>query len=123
MANGDHLRGRWLQNCDPAAAPLRPRPDVYAYGRALPRVTGKFDFRVCYRSSFWELERALQTLSWTWRPYDCRLEPFDAQAFDAWLHKRTLVLIGDSLTAQLYYSLVFLLGATIVRQIDHEDGG
>ena len=122
MANGDHLRGRWLQNCDPWAAPLRARPDLYAYGRAMPRVLGKFDFRVCHRSSFWELERAMQTLSWTWRPYDCRFVPFDGTAFDKWLGARSLVLIGDSLTGQLYYSLLFLLGAAVVRQVDHADG-
>ena len=77
----------------------------------MPRVAGKFDFRVCYRASFWERERAIQALSWTWRPYDCRLEPFDAKAFDAWLGSRTLVIVGDSLSAQLYYSFVLLLGA------------
>ena len=38
---------------------------VYAYGRPMPRVAGKFDFRVCYRASFWERERSLQALSWT----------------------------------------------------------
>ena len=42
--DGDHLRGRWVQNCDPAAADhLRSRPDVYAYGRPMPRVAGKGD--------------------------------------------------------------------------------
>ena len=121
--DGDHLRGRWLQNCDPRSEPLlRSRPDVYAYGRALPRIQGKFDFRVCYRVSFWERERALQALSWTWRPYDCRLEPFDASAFDAWLANRTMVLVGDSLTAQLYYSLIFLLGEAVVETVEHADG-
>lgn len=117
--DGDHLRGRWLQNCDPADAPLRNRPDLYAYGSPIPRVYGKFDFRVCYRTSFWERERALQALSWTWRPYDCRLEPLDASAFDAWLGSRTILLIGDSLTAQLYYSLVLLLGDAVVKRVEH----
>lgn len=122
--NGDHLRGRWLQNCDPASptSPLRRRPDVYAYGHAMPRVVGKFDFRVCYRTSFWERERALQALSWTWRPYDCRLEPFHASAFDAWLGNRTVVIVGDSLSAQLYYSIVLLLGNAVVETVEHADG-
>ena len=88
----------------------------------MPRVAGKFDFRVCYRASFWERERAIQALSWTWRPYDCRLEPFDAKAFDAWLGSRTLVIVGDSLSAQLYYSFVLLLGESVVELIEHADG-
>ena len=121
--DGDHLRGRWVQNCDPsAAAPLRSRPDLYAYGRAMPRVAGKFDFRVCFRASFWERERSVQALSWTWRPYDCRLEPFDPAAFDAWLGQRTVVIVGDSLSAQLYYSFVLLLGDAVVSQVEHADG-
>lgn len=119
--DGDHLRGRWVQNCNPDTIG-RSRPDVYAYGRALPRVQGKFDFRVCFRESYWERERAIQALSWTWRPYDCRLEAFDAAKFDAWLGQRTLVLVGDSLTAQLYYSLVFLLGGAVTGSVEHEDG-
>ena len=123
LMDGDHLRGRWVQNCDPApAAPLRRRPDLYAYGRPMPRVQGKFDFRVCYRTSFWERERALQALSWTWRPYDCRLEPFDGAAFDKWLGTRTLVIIGDSLTAQLFYSFVLLLGGAVAGTAEHADG-
>lgn len=122
--NGDHLRGRWLQNCNPALSMslLRRRPDVYAYGRAMPAIAGKFDFRVCYRTSFWERERALQALSWTWRPYDCQMDPIDPDVFDSWLGSRTIVIVGDSLSAQLYYSLVFLLGRAIVDAIEHVDG-
>lgn len=120
--DGDHLRGRWVQNCDPSNGLLRTRPDHYAYGRAMPPVKGKFEFRVCYRTSFWERERALQALSWTWRPYDCRLEPFDAAAFDAWLGERTIVIVGDSLSAQLYYSFVLLLGDRVVAMAEHADG-
>ena len=118
--DGDHLRGRWVQNCEPGT--IRARPDLYAYGRSLPRVQGKFDFRLCWRESSWERERSIQALSWTWRPYDCRLEPFDAAKFDSWLRQRTLVLVGDSLTAQLFYSLVFLLGPSVVDVIEHDDG-
>lgn len=117
--DGDHLRGRWVRNCDPSRI---TRPDIYAYGRPLPRVRGKFDFRVCYRLSLWERQRAQQALSWTWRPDSCRMERFDGAAFDRWLGTRSLVLIGDSLTAQLFYSLVFLLGASVVRQVEHSDG-
>ena len=122
--NGDHLRGRWLQNCNPALSMslLRRRPDVYAYGRAMPAIAGKFDFRVCYRTSFWERERALQALSWTWRPYDCQMDPIDPDVFDSWLGNRTIVIVGDSLSAQLYYSLVFLLGRAIADAIEHVDG-
>ena len=69
----DHLRGRWVQNCEPGtirAALIYMPMDV-----SLPRVQGKFDFRLCWRESSWERERSIQALSWTWRPYDCRLEP------------------------------------------------
>eukprot|EP00966_Prymnesium_polylepis_P016414 378332-Prymnesium_polylepis.1 len=77
---------------------------------------------MCFRTSLWERQRAQLALSWSWRPYDCRLQRFSAAAFDAWLGPRTVLLIGDSLTAQMYYSLVFLLGSSVVRQIEHLDG-
>lgn len=117
--DGDHLRGRWIQNCEPSQV---GRPDVYAYGRPLPALNGKFDFRACFRTSLWERMRVQRSLSWTWRPFDCKLEVFDAEAFDRWLGPRTLLLLGDSLTAQMYYSLVFFLGASVTRQLEHRDG-
>lgn len=119
LMNGDHLRGRWIRNCEPTHI---TRPDVYAYGRPIPRVLGKFDFRICFRSSLWERERSQLALSWTWRPYDCRMASFDAHAFDRWLGRRTIVIIGDSLSAQMYFSLVFMLGTVVVKQIEHTDG-
>ncbi|KAL1522290.1 hypothetical protein AB1Y20_017911 [Prymnesium parvum] len=117
--DGDHLRGRWVQNCAPSH--IR-RPDVYAYGRPIPRTDGKFDFRMCFRASLWERMRAQLALSWTWRPYDCQMRRFTARGFDEWLGKRTLLLLGDSLTAQMYYSLLFLLGPAVLRQLEHHDG-
>jgi len=35
--DGDHLRGRWMQTCDPR---LIQRPDHFAYKRALPKAKG-----------------------------------------------------------------------------------
>ena len=35
--DGDHLRGRWMQTCDPR---LIQRPDHFAYKRALPAMQG-----------------------------------------------------------------------------------
>jgi hypothetical protein len=35
------------------------------------------------------------------------------EAFDRWLGPRHMLIIGDSLTAQLYYSLIWLLGDTV----------
>ena len=35
ISDGDHLTGRWMQTCDPR---LITRPDVFAYGRAIPEV-------------------------------------------------------------------------------------
>ena len=92
--DGDHLEGRWLQTCDPRA--IR-RPDHFAYGRALPEVRGWYDYRVCYRQSATERLRALQALSWSWRPKSCAFAPIDGAAFDRWLGTRTLLLLGDSL--------------------------
>ena len=48
--DGDHLRGRWVQNCEPGT--IRARPDLYAYGRSLPRVQGKFDFSALLEGIF-----------------------------------------------------------------------
>ena len=33
VLDGDHLQGRWVQNCDPQSI---TRPDRYAYGHTLP---------------------------------------------------------------------------------------
>ena len=35
---------------------------------------------------------------------------------------RTLVVVGDSLSAQLYYSFVLLLGDAVVSLVEHPDG-
>ena len=40
------------------------------------------------------------------------------EAFDRWLGKRSLLFLGDSLQAQTYYSLLWLLGDVVV---DHRD--
>ena len=113
--DGDHLEGRWLQTCDPRTI---GRPDHFAYGRALTGVSGWYDYRLCYRQSATERMRALQALSWSWRPKGCALQPVDGAAFDRWLGQRTLVLVGDSLQAQTYYSLLWLLGDAV---LDHKD--
>lgn len=49
VANGDHLRGRWVRNCDPDA--IR-RPDRYAYGASLGATSGSWDYRLCFRLSY-----------------------------------------------------------------------
>ncbi|KAG5183530.1 hypothetical protein JKP88DRAFT_198936 [Tribonema minus] len=43
---------------------------------------------------------------------DCRLNPFDAQAFLALLGRRKIVFVGDSLTRQMFTSLLCLLHAS-----------
>ncbi|KAL1503789.1 hypothetical protein AB1Y20_012257 [Prymnesium parvum] len=113
--DGDHLAGRWMQTCDPR---LIRRPDHFAYGRALPAVKGWFDYRLCYRQSATERLRTLQALSWSWRPFRCALVPVNGATFDKWLGKRTMLFLGDSLTAQGYYSLLWLLGDVVVQQED-----
>ena len=70
--DGDHMHGRWMQTCDPR---LILRPDKFAYGQALPAIRGGTDFLVCYRQSAAERLRAVQALSWSWRPYACALRP------------------------------------------------
>ena len=92
--DGDHLDGRWMQTCDPRTI---QRPDHFAYGRALPAVTGWYDYRLCYRQSATERLRTLQAISWSWRPKSCALASVDGAAFDAWLGTRTLLFLGDSL--------------------------
>eukprot|EP00966_Prymnesium_polylepis_P135284 3127044-Prymnesium_polylepis.2 len=113
--DGDHLAGRWMQTCDPR---LIMRPDHFAYGRALPAVKGWYDYRMCYRQSATERLRTLQALSWSWRPFKCALSPVSGESFDKWLGARTILFLGDSLTAQAYYSLLWLLGSAVVEQMD-----
>lgn len=113
--DGDHLVGRWMQTCDPR---LISRPDHFAYGRALPPVTGWYDYRICYRQSATERLRTLQAISWSWRPYSCALAPVRGADFDAWLGGRTILFLGDSLMAQAFYALLFLLGDAVVQTKD-----
>jgi hypothetical protein len=115
VIDGDHLEGRWLQTCDPR---LIRRPDHFAYRRALPRVVGWFDYRLCYRQSATERLRTLQAISWSWRPKRCALAPVDGSALARWLGQRTLLFVGDSLSAQAYYSLLWLLGDEVEWQMD-----
>lgn len=113
--DGDQLAGRWMQTCDPR---LISRPDHFAYGRALPPVKGWYDYRLCYRQSATERLRALQAITWSWRPYKCALAPVSGAQFDAWLGNRTVLFLGDSLSAQAYYSLIWLLGDHVTGQKD-----
>ena len=64
----------------------------------------------------------LQAVSWSWRPYSCALAPVRGEAFDRWLGARHLLLLGDSLMAQLYYSLVWLLGDVLVLSAGGRSG-
>ena len=118
VLDGDHLHGRWMQTCDPK---LISRPDHFAYGRALPAVRGGTDFRICYRQSASERLRAAQALSWSWRPFACALAPVRGDLFDHWLGPRRILFLGDSLTAQSYFSLVWLLGDAIVEHVDLQE--
>ena len=113
--DGDHLQGRWMQTCDPQQI---SRPDRFAYGRALPRVKGLYDYRLCYRQSVTERLRTLQTISWSWRPKQCAFAPVRGDVFDRWLGARTILLIGDSLSAQSFYSLLWLLGDAVKAHRD-----
>lgn len=115
VGDGDHLRGRWVQTCDPR---LIRRPDHFAYGRALPSVKGWYDYRLCYRQSATERLRALQTITWSWRPFSCAMRPVRGEEFDRWLGARTILFLGDSLNAQAYYSLIWLLGDFVIEQKD-----
>ena len=76
----------------------------------------RYDYRLCYRQSATERLRSLQAISRSWRPDACALAPVRGEAFDAWLGPRHMLIIGDSLMAQLYYSLIWLLGDTVLQQ-------
>ena len=115
MRGGDHLRGQWRQNCAPDAI---KRPDRYAYGMALPSARGQWDYRLCYQMSYLERERVREALSWTWQPDACEMSKVDGGRFSRWLGERTLLFWGDSLTAQHFFSLVFLLGDAVVALRD-----
>ncbi len=117
VADGDHLRGRWVQNCHPEA--IR-RPDRYAYGASLARTHGQWDYRVCFRMSYAERERSRHALTWTWQPESCTLPKVDGARFSRWLGQRTLLFWGDSLSAQHFYALVLLLGPSVLSLLDHE---
>lgn len=106
-----------MQNCE---AEQIKRPDRYAYGASMPGSSGYWDYRLCYRMSYQERERARATLSWTWQPTTCRLRRVDGAAFSRWLGPRTLLLWGDSLTGQQFYSLVFMLGAAVSSLVDYD---
>jgi len=117
VANGDHLRGRWVQNCHPDD--IR-RPDRYAYGLSLPRTHGLWDYRVCFRQSYAERVRSRRALSWTWQPESCTLPKVDGARFSRWLGPRVLLFWGDSLSTQHFYALVLLLGSSVVSLQDRE---
>ena len=104
-----------MQNCAPESI---KRPDLYAYGRALARTTGLWDYRVCHRLSYAERARSRAALSWTWQPKDCSISTVDSGAFSRWLGPRTLLFWGDSLTAQHFFSMVFMLGDDVISLQD-----
>ncbi len=110
VLNGDHLRGRWVQNCAPSSI---KRPDRYAYNTALGRTLGQWDYRTCFKMGYAERERSRLALSWTWQPERCSLAPLDGRAFSEWLGRRRLLFWGDSLTGQHFYSMVHLLGGAV----------
>ena len=107
---------RQVQNCDPQSI---SRPDRYAYGRTLPGSPGNWDYRQCFKMSYEERERSRAALSWSWQPVGCQLRRVDGAAFSAWLGQRTLLLWGDSLTGQQFYSLVFMLGDAVTSLLDY----
>lgn len=110
--DGDHLDGSWVQNCRPASI---THPDVYAYGRPVSQLPGKYSYRLCFRLSASELLRTQAALSWNWQPRTCQLTPVDGSQFDKWLGARLVLLVGDSLMGQLFYSLLFLLGSAVTQ--------
>ena len=87
VLDGDHLQGRWVQNCEPQSI---SRPDRYAYGQTLPGSAGTWDYRQCFKMSYEERERSRAALSWSWQPRGCRLRRVDGGAFSAWLGARAL---------------------------------
>ena len=105
-----------VQNCDPQSI---SRPDRYAYGRTLPGSPGNWDYRQCFKMSYEERERSRAALSWSWQPAGCQLRRVDGAAFSTWLGQRTLLLWGDSLTGQQFYSLVFMLGDAVISLLDY----
>ena len=110
--DGDHLDGRWVQVCQPSSI---TQPDLYAYGRPIVKLPGKYDYRLCFRQSVHELTRTQAALSWSWQPHACHMVPVDGNGFDSWLGRRTILLLGDSIMGQLFYSLVFLLGRAVAH--------
>ena len=114
VSNGDHLSGEWIQTCHPDA--IR-RPDKFAYGQALGRTIGNWDYRLCFQQGFVERERSRLALSYSWRPKHCTLQAVDGARFSKSLGQRTMLFWGDSLTAQHFYSLVLLLGNDVIQSI------
>ena len=69
--------------------------------------------------SYEERERSRAALSWSWQPASCQLRKVEGAAFSGWLGQRTLLLWGDSLTGQQFYSLVFMLGDAVTSLLDY----
>lgn len=90
-------------------------PDVYAYGRPISKLPGKYSYRLCFRLSASELSRTQAALSWNWQPRNCHLASVDGSQFDAWLGTRLVLFVGESLMGQLFYSLLFLLGPAVAH--------
>ena len=55
-----------------------------------------------------------------WRPTGCRLEQFERERACATLRSvgRSLLIVGDSTTGQLFLSISMMLGATLGRNRD-----
>lgn len=66
-----------------------------------------------------ERARARTYLSYSWQPSSCKMPPLSGASFAAWLRGRTLLLWGDSLSAQVFYSLLHLLGPAVTHVTDH----
>ena len=65
-----------------------------------------------------ELLRTSEALTYAWTPQLCQMHALDPYDFDRWLGRRVILFLGDSLTAQHYFSLKFMLGDMVVEQVD-----
>ncbi|KAL0083006.1 GDSL/SGNH-like acyl-esterase family found in Pmr5 and Cas1p-domain-containing protein [Phycomyces blakesleeanus] len=69
---------------------------------------------MCYRRDDpKELQRSKRMLDYSWEPESCSVLPLDPEAFAKHLSKKSLLMIGDSITQLHYESLSCLLGEYI----------
>jgi len=101
----DYTRGRWV----------RSNATVRAY-----------DVSTCLRDRNVRCAlngKSREWLSWRWKPESCSLPPFSARKFLHYLRGKSMAMVGDSITRNMYDSLLCLLahhpGVQVHRHPDY----